>query len=86
MEKITLTKMSGEKSHETSLEIGQSVIGYIEEGSVFPKEPTVGRPFVLTVEIPKQLSGYRTSEVVEILSANTFRTYNSIYKWEKHIG
>jgi len=73
--KVRLTKINEkEKSTDSSIDVGVSVEGVIEEGSVFPKKPTVGRPFVI--------STYRTSMVKEILSENTFRTHNSVYKFE----
>lgn len=84
MEKIKLTKLSGGKSHDSSLVIGQSLIGGVESDSLFPKEPTVGRPFVISVEIPKQIAYYRTSIVEEICPDGTFKTSNSTYKIEKY--
>jgi len=74
MKTIKLTKISGEKSHSTSLGQGESIQGNIVDGSVFPKEPTVGKPFAL--------DNYKTSIVEEIVSEDTFRTCNSVYKWE----
>jgi len=51
----------------------------IEVGRVFiggcSKPPTVGECFYV--------GSFRSSTVQEILSPNTFRTYNSIYEWEK---
>lgn len=83
---IRLTKLSGEKSHETSLTAGQSIRGKLVEWS---GEPKVGIAFGLDTEHmndnDKEMAGiigYRTSQVKEILSPNTFRTYNSVYKWE----
>lgn len=75
MTKIRLTKISGEKSHKYSLEEGWIMDGIIEKEWMFPQEPTIGMPFVIDT--------YRTSQVEEILSDNTFKTYNSVYKWEK---
>ena len=78
MYKIKLTKLSGEDSNETSLKIGQTIIGHSNSDGL-----KVGQSFVLIVEIPKQLNIYRTSTVEEILSDNIFRTHNSTYKLEK---
>lgn len=73
--KVRLTKVTEiEKSTNSSIDVGVSVEGVIVEGSVFPKKPTVGLPFVI--------STYRTSLVKELLSENTFRTHNAIYKFE----
>jgi len=73
--KVRLTKIKEqEKSSHSSIDVGVSVEGKIVEGSVFPKKPTVGLPFVIDT--------YRTSLVKEILSENTFRTHNAVYKFE----
>lgn len=73
--KVKLTKIKeSEKSSDSSIDIGVSVEGVIPKDSVFPKKPTIGLPFVI--------STYRTSLVKEILSENTFRTHNSVYKFE----
>jgi hypothetical protein len=48
-------------------------VGEIHEG-MFRTPPTVGDAFWVGFH-------WRTSPVVEILSDNTFRTLNSIYKW-----
>lgn len=47
------------------------------EGELSPitGKPSVGRIFLM--------STYRTTMIREILSENTFRTKNSIYKWEE---
>jgi hypothetical protein len=72
---VKLTKIKEfEKSSNSSIDVGVSVEGIIAEGSVFPKKPTVGLPFVIHT--------YRTSMVKEILSENTFRTHNAVYKFE----
>ncbi len=73
--KVRLTKIKEvEKSSNSSIDVGVSVEGIIADGSVFPKKPTVGLPFVIDT--------YRTSMVKEILPENTFRTHNAIYKFE----
>ncbi len=72
---VKLTKIEERnKSSHSSMDVGVTVEGKIVEGSVFPKKPTVGLPFVIDT--------YRTSLVKEILSENTFRTHNSVYKFE----
>jgi len=48
-------------------------VGDIHSG-LFIGEPVVGEAFWVG-------NHWRTSPVVEILSENTFRTFNSIYKW-----
>lgn len=77
MKKIRITKISGEKSTPSALEIGQSVEGVIIDGSVFPDKPTVGRPFVISNGF------YRTSIVKRIINDEIFETHNSKYHWEK---
>lgn len=72
---VKLTKIEERnKSSHSSIDVGVTVEGKIVDGSVFPKKPTVGLPFVIDT--------YRTSLVKEILSENTFRTHNSVYKFE----
>jgi len=51
--------------------------GHIHEGYTYRKgfkEPTVGSAFYLL--------DFHTSVVTEIIDDNTFKTLNSIYKWE----
>jgi hypothetical protein len=48
-------------------------IGHVVEGE-FNAEPKVGESFWVGVR-------WRTSVVQEIIDANIFRTYNSIYRW-----
>lgn len=79
---LKLTKLSGKKSHETSLEVGQFVIGIVENESVFPQRPAVGRPFCLKVTVPTEIDYYKTS-VVEEVTGDIFKTYNSTYKLEE---
>ena len=52
-------------------------VGTVREGE-FTDKPVVGKEFY----IGRGFRSYKTSTVQEILSENTFRTYNSIYKWE----
>jgi hypothetical protein len=70
MSTIKLTKLSGGSD---SFKVNDYKIGRIV-GGVFPIVPTVGKPFFI--------ENCRTGLVQEILSPNTFRTYNSVYKWE----
>ena len=48
--------------------------GLIREGACFPDIPEVGKPFCV--------GAFITSTVQEIIDDNTFRTFNSIYRWE----
>ena len=52
-------------------------IGSVREGE-YISDPIAGKEFY----IGHGFRSYKTSTVQEILSENTFRTYNSIYKWE----
>lgn len=67
MKKIRLTKTNSEWN-KIPVEEQKSVMGYTAA------IPTVGQRFAV--------GSTTTSPVVEILSENTFRTHNSIYKWE----
>ena len=75
MKKIRITKISGEKSHSTSMETGESRDGVIIDGSVFPDKPTVGRPFATDT--------YKTSVVQRIINDAYFETYNARYHWKE---
>ncbi len=74
--KLTKTKQfSNDGDSIFGINVGSSVIGNTldikgEQG----KKPIVGSPF--------HLDTYKTSDVQEILSENTFSTINAIYKWE----
>lgn len=70
-QKIRVTKIK-EVDHST-IQVGEVFEGYL----ISP--PEVGKPFFVNGTENK----LRTSLVQEILTENTFRTYNSIYKWEK---
>jgi len=54
--------------------------GLIAEGLML-RPVTVGQSFY--VDYPHTKNHFHTSVVQEILSENTFKTMNSIYKWEK---
>lgn len=82
MKRIRLSKISGDGlipvlstkgNRKEKFLIGES------GGNLFPETPTVGRSFGIFDEN----YSFRTTPVVEILSRNTFRTENSVYKWEK---
>jgi hypothetical protein len=82
MEKIRLSKISGDKLIPVVSTKGNRMEKYISgrsDGTVFPETPTVGRSFMVYDET----YSFRTSRVTEILSSNTFKTENSVYKWEK---
>lgn len=70
MELIKMHKVSEPENalHKNNIAIGREFIG-LSNG-----KPTVGECFYV--------GDLRTSVVQEILSPNTFRTYNSIYEWE----
>lgn len=71
MKNVRLTKIS---DCENPLYVNHIQPGYIKEGIVH-EDPKVGQSF--------EIGGYwSTSTVTEILSDNTFKTRNSIYKWE----
>jgi hypothetical protein len=79
MEKIRLTII------ETSNEINSKKVGVPYEGD-FVGAPQVGRQFYMAnVSQGRRQSTnvFKTSPVIEILSSNTFKTENSIYRWEK---
>lgn len=68
---VILTKL---KEAENPLHPNNIEEGFVKKGQ-YMREPTVGEAFWVGF-------GWRTSAVQEILSENTFRTFNSIYKWE----
>lgn len=53
-------------------------VGFTYEG-LMPRPVAVGESFYVN---PPNKSHFHTSVVQEILSENTFKTMNSIYKWE----
>lgn len=74
---IKLTKMEvGEDNRFPPSSEGIATPGQSWQGEQSPvtPEPIVGKSFFI--------STYRTSLVQEILTKNTFRTLNSVYKWE----
>lgn len=70
--KITKLKEAENPLHPKNIEEGYETIKTIEP-SMF-REPVVGQCFMV--------GGFRSSTVQEIIDKNTFRTYNSIYRWE----
>ena len=75
---IKLTKLTelSDALHPNNIEEGRVEIFNIKD-SLF-KKPIVGKRFTLT-----SLSNwFSTSPVQEIIDENTFKTLNSIYKWE----
>lgn len=75
---IKLTKL---EELEDALHSNNIPTGYVtirQTLSEFFREPAVGERFYI--------GDFSTSNVQEILSPNTFKTYNSIYKWEEVEG
>lgn len=72
--KIKLTKLSELKDalHPNNIETGFETVEDVY-GDYF-EAPQVGRRF--------NVGFFSTSGVQEILTENSFRTYNSIYRWE----
>ena len=72
--KVKLTKLreSDDPLHPGNIPEGYETTRSLPS-SLF-KPPTVGERF--------NLQTFSTSGVQEIINDNTFRTYNSIYKWE----
>lgn len=68
---VRLTKL---KEVENPTHANNIEEGHIEQG-YFLAEPKIGERFYAGY-------GWSTSQVKEILTENTFRTHNSIYKWE----
>lgn len=75
MKKVRLTKITDceDPKHPRHIENG-----YVVEDT-FEDDPKIGKSFII-------YGGYhglwRTSKVTEILGVDTFKTLNSIYKWE----
>lgn len=65
---IKLTRISGEQS-KNLIPIGSIVVGDCYD------RPTVGEPFYVGM--------WATTKVTEVLSEDTFKTSNSVYKWEE---
>lgn len=81
MEKYKITKIGRvENPHHKNSTFGESRefhVGY------FTKEPEIGERFNLTgFDFKNQ--GISTSPVTEIIDKNTFKTLNSIYRYERH--
>jgi len=70
---VKLTKLSEapQPRHPNNIEVGFVRVFNVPQD--FFRPPTVGERF--------NLYGFSTSVVQEILDDNTFRTFNSIYKW-----
>lgn len=70
MKKLVLKKLKElpDAQHPNNIDEGFEVTGFMTS------EPIVGEPFWVGLR-------WRTSPVTEILSENTFKTYNSIYQW-----
>lgn len=76
---IKLTKLEEvpDPVHSNNIPTGNVYYG------TYQKDPIVGDRFdINAVSMRSGMRGFSTSGVLEILSENTFRTYNSIYKWE----
>lgn len=69
--KIRLTKISELPDAIWKMNIEE---GFVKEGELVA-EPKVGEPFYVG-------NGWRTSYVKEIIDQNTFKTCNSIYRWQ----
>ena len=67
--KVTKLKEADKPLHPDNIEVGYERTGQ------YSKPPQVGERFFVGY-------GWATSTVQEILTANTFRTHNSVYKWE----
>lgn len=67
---IAVTKIADveEPKYESKFLVGETKRGY------FTKLPEVGEPFMISER-------YTTSDVVELLSEDSFRTLNSIFKF-----
>jgi hypothetical protein len=76
MKLVKLTKIAEapDPTHPNNIPVGEEVVGR------FISEPKIGEPFY--VPYVNRFSARQTSTVLEIIDDNTFRTYNSIYRWE----
>lgn len=76
MKLVKLTKIAEapDPVHPNNITVGNVVTGR------FVSSPVVGEPFY--VPYVNRFSARQTSTVLEIIDDNTFRTYNSIYRWE----
>jgi hypothetical protein len=71
--KLTKLKELENAFHPNNIEEGNITTRFIHKDNFKP--PTLNERFYIG-------GGYSTSAVQEILTENTFRTYNSIYLWE----
>ena len=73
--KIKLTKLTEleDALHPNNIQEGYETIRDVEEKHF--EEPQIGRRF--------NVGTFSTSGVQEIIDENTFRTYSSIYRWER---
>ena len=69
-----LVRVTKIKDLEDALHPNNIAEGFTKEGE-FISTPTLGEPLWVGLR-------WRTSPVKDILPDNTFKTYNSIYKWE----
>lgn len=74
MKEIILTKI---KEVDKPLVPNNIAKGFKKRGFI-DTEPTVGLFLLVTTKT----TYFHTSTIVEIIDANTFRTYNSIYHWK----
>jgi len=79
MEKVRVLKLEELKEAEVP---NNKAVGYFKEGFSLDN-PEVGREFLLYMEFGEKkvpIPIWHTSTVTQILSENTFKTKNSIYK------
>jgi hypothetical protein len=67
--KLTKIKENPDGKYSASVAIGKEMIGD------FVGEPVVGKSFVIPGVV-------KTSPILEVLDNNTFKTYNSVYRYE----
>ena len=79
MKKVRVVKLEELKEAQTP---NNKEVGYFKEG-LFERDPKVGEEFLLYREFGEnkvRIPIWHTSLVTEILSSDTFKTKNSIYK------
>lgn len=74
--KLTKLKELEDALHPNNIEKGFETVINIEDNSFH--KPTIGERFTLV----GYYNWFSTSMVQEIIDENTFKTCNSIYKWE----
>ena len=92
---VRLTKLKRASSHNSKVEVGQVIEGTLNSNIAVGLSFNIKNATVLSMIAgysitPGQGSGLKgieyklwcTSIIQEVLSENTFRTKNSIYKWE----